>query len=142
MSFAVKHILSRLSPRAAATAVVLFAAPLALPAGTPVFGVATAEAGHWHHHHRHGLDSGAAAVIGGIIGLGLGLAVGDPHYHYGPHYYDGPRPLYRVPPRRVRHHAPAPYTRAWYRYCHAKYRSFDARSGTYQPYRGHRRLCR
>lgn len=141
MSLAQKRISSRLSLTAVAAAAALIVAPLALPTGTPLLGAATADAGHWRHHHHHGIDPGAAAVIGGIIGLGLGLSIGDPHYDYGPRYHYGPRPLYRVNPRRVRN-APRPYTRAWYRYCHAKYRSFDARSGTYQPYRGHRRLCR
>jgi len=55
----------------------------------------------------------------------------------------------RPPPRRWRrpppayYGAPRPWTRAWYGYCASKYRSFDPRSGTYQPYGGGpRRLCR
>ncbi len=37
---------------------------------------------------------------------------------------------------------PAPWTDEWYDYCSWKYRSFDPASGTFQPYRGGRRLCR
>ncbi|HDO52517.1 MAG TPA: BA14K family protein, partial [Rhizobiales bacterium] len=29
-----------------------------------------------------------------------------------------------------------------YNYCSQRYRSFDPRSGTFQPYNGPRRLCR
>lgn len=142
MALAPKRILSKLSLTTLATAVALTVAPVTLPAGTPIVGATTAEAGHWRHrHHHHGIDAGAAAVIGGIIGLGLGLSVGEPAYYHDPYYDYGPRPLYRVHPHRVRF-GPRPHTRAWYRYCQARYRSFDARSGTYQPYHGRRRLCR
>ncbi|MCE7029935.1 BA14K family protein [Jiella avicenniae] len=141
MAFAPKHFLSRLSAMVLATAVALTVAPVTLPVGTPMIGATPAEAGHWRHRHHHrGFDAGAAALIGGIIGLGLGLSVAEPPY-YDPYYDYGPRPLYRVHPHRVRF-APRPHTRAWYRYCHAKYRSFDARTGTYQPHHGRRRLCR
>lgn len=135
-----------LMPVVLALAVGLTAAPVALPAGTPVIGVTPAEAGHRHHrryrHHRHhdGFDIGAAAVIGGILGLGLGIAIAEPRYYHDP-YYAGPRPLYRVSPRAYRH-GPRPWSRAWYRYCHSRYRSFDARSGTFQPYHGPRQMCR
>ncbi|NDW03465.1 BA14K family protein [Jiella sp. 40Bstr34] len=133
-------MLSRLSLTVLATAVALIVAPATLPVGTPVVGSTMAEAGHWRYHrHHHGIDAGAAAVIGGIIGLGLSVA--EPPYYYDPYYDYGPRPLYRIHPQRVRY-GPRPYTRAWYRYCNARYRSFDARSGTFQPYHGPRRLCR
>ncbi|MBP0614777.1 BA14K family protein [Jiella mangrovi] len=129
----------RLSLPIITAAIALTLAPLALPAGTPIVGAKPAEAGHWRHSHRGG-DAAAAAVIGGILGLGLGLSIAEPRY-YEPYYY-GPRPLYRIRPNVRYRHAPRPGSRAWYRYCAAKYRSFDARSGTYQPYHGKRRRCR
>lgn len=44
--------------------------------------------------------------------------------------------------RRASYGAPRPWTKAWYRYCSNKYRSFDPGDGTFQPYEGPRRLCR
>ncbi|MBB3998472.1 BA14K family protein [Aureimonas pseudogalii] len=37
---------------------------------------------------------------------------------------------------------PPPFSAEWYRDCAARYRSFDRDSGTFQPDRGPRRLCR
>lgn len=37
---------------------------------------------------------------------------------------------------------PPPFSGEWYRYCEARYRSFDRDSGTFQPSTGPRRLCR
>ncbi|EAU43160.1 hypothetical protein FP2506_09961 [Fulvimarina pelagi HTCC2506] len=89
-----------------------------------------------HRRHRGG-NAAAAAVIGGIVGLGLGAALASQ-----PRYYE-PRPVYRTRPvARSYGGAPRPWTGAWYRYCAARYRSFDARSGTFQPYHGPRQLCR
>ena len=141
MAFAPKHFFRRLSLTTIALAVAMTVAPVAVPKGTPLIGVTAAEAGHRHRHrHHHGI--GAAAVIGGILGIGIGIGLADPYYsgpsYYGPRHY-GPRPLYRVRP--VHYHAPRHRSRAWYRYCASKYRSFDARSGTYQPYHGPRRRC-
>lgn len=106
----------------------------------PGVGVSEAQAGqrhHWRHQrghhrrhyrhyrrHRHGGDAAAAGIIGGIIGLGVGAAIAN-----------------QPPPRRVYGH-PRPWTDAWYAYCSRKYRSFDPRSGTFQPYHGPRTLCR
>ena len=152
--------------RSMAVALALALAPATLPAGAPL-GIAQAQAepfvgagvhlvggrhyGRRHyrggrhyrvvaivaaaHYRRHrGIDSGGAAVLGGIIGLGIGAAIASQ-----PRYYDEPRPLYRVAPRG---YAPAYGSGEWYRYCADKYRSFDPRSGTYQPYHGPRRVCR
>lgn len=57
--------------------------------------------------------------------------------------YDAPPPRrYSGNTRGVAYDAPRPWSKAWYRYCADKFRSFDARTGTYQPYEGGRRLCR
>lgn len=91
---------------------------------------------HYRGYRRHrGIGSGGAAILGGIIGFGLGAAIASQPRYYAP----APR-YYRTAPRYYGRYRP--FTRAWYRYCAAKYRSFDPRSGTFQPYHGPRRLCR
>jgi len=97
-----------------------------------------AEAGRRHR--------GAAAAA--IIGLGAAAIIANSrhhsYYHYGygyrPYYY-GPPPYVAYAPPPVYRYAPAPWSPAWYSYCSRKYRSFDPASGTFQPYRGPRRLC-
>ncbi|MBZ8135110.1 BA14K family protein [Afifella sp. IM 167] len=60
-----------------------------------------------------------------------------------PRRWRGPPPRrFGPPPVRRYYGAPRPWTPDWYAYCSSKYRSFDPRSGTYQPYNGPRRLCR
>ena len=95
---------------------------------------------------------GGRAVAAGVLGFAAGAIIaGSAARRHGPYYYDDR--YYGPPPRRVyrQRYAPAPYaysyapepwTPEWYDYCHSKYRSFDARSGTYQPYHGPRRFCR
>ncbi len=101
-----------------------------------------AEAGRRHH---------GGAVAAAIIGLGAIAIIANSrrHRHRSSYYSYGYRPYYFAPPPYVTYarspvysYAPAPFSRAWYRYCARKYRSFDPRSGTFQPYRGPRRLCR
>ena len=45
-------------------------------------------------------------------------------------------------PATMRPDRPAPFSGEWYRDCEARYRSFDRETGTYQPAKGPRRLCR
>jgi hypothetical protein len=111
-----------------------------------------AEAGRRHHRH-HGNHGGTAAAI--VLGLGAAAIIAGSHrrhnyYNYGhaPRYYAPRRSYYySAPPRpyygptSYSRYAPAPWTPAWYNYCSSKYRSFDPRSGTFQPYNGPRRLC-
>ena len=115
------------SVRNGALAALLAGALLALPA--------PAEAGH--------RNNAGAAVAAGVIGAIIGGAIVSHHNrrdHRGYYYYDAP--VYYAPPPRVYYYAPAPWTPEWYAYCARKYRSFDAHSGTFQPYYGRRRLCR
>ncbi|WP_319533535.1 BA14K family protein [uncultured Cohaesibacter sp.] len=87
----------------------------------------------------------AAFVAGAVTGLAVGAIAthnvhwrGYPHRHYRPYY---PRRHYR--PYRAPHYGtPRPWTRAWYRYCHSKYRSFNPRTGYFTTYSGHKRFCR
>jgi hypothetical protein len=128
---------SRLTKLAAA-GLALAVAATAMPIVTP------AEAGHhgWkghshqHYSHRsHRRDSGAAAAAG-IIGFAAGAIIGSTMAQ--PRVYHAPPPVHYYPPVR---YTPAPWTPDWYAYCASKYRSFDARSGTYVTYSGYRRLC-
>lgn len=54
---------------------------------------------HGYHGYRHdGGDVAAGALLGGVIGLGLGAAIADsnrPRYYDRGYYYDAPRPVYR-----------------------------------------------
>ena len=80
----------------------------------------------------------AAFAAGAITGLAVGAIAahaGARHHYYGPRYY---YPRYRP----VRYGRPAPWTRAWYRYCSARYRSFNPRTGYYMTYSGRARFCR
>jgi len=102
----------------------------------------------------------AVGIAAGAIGLGALAAANRPrvHYYQGSPYYYNPRTgyyydepvVYAAPPPPPVVYAPAPvyagrpapWTPDWYAYCASKYRSFDPGSGTFQPYRGPRRLCR
>jgi len=60
---------------------------------------------------------------------------------YPRYYRNYYRPRYQV--RRHRHsHRPVAWSKAWYRYCASKYRSFRRSDGTFKPYNGARRVCR
>lgn len=59
-----------------------------------------ANAEHWHgrgHPNHHGANAGAA-VIGGLIGLGVGAAIASGGYYAPPPVYYGAPPGYYVPP--------------------------------------------
>lgn len=66
-----------------------------------------------------------------------------PYYntYYSSGYYAPRHYRTRYAPRRVYHNRPRRWSRAWYRYCANKYRSFRRSDGTFQPYRGGRRIC-
>ncbi|MEF2073730.1 BA14K family protein [Consotaella aegiceratis] len=127
--------------KAAAVALAMSVFSAAIPSTVPVVGVSEAAADPYRHHrshhryyrprhHSHSHSHSGAGVAGAIIGLGIGAAIASqaqPRVYY-------PAPSYRS-------YRPAPWTAEWYRYCSAKYRSFDPRSGTFQPYHGPRRLC-
>ncbi len=92
--------------------------------------------------------SRAPAIIAGIAaGAIIAGALAGEHRrrHYNApraYYYEPvppPRVYYAPPPRHS--YAPPPWSSEWYAYCSQRYRSFDPRSGTFQPYRGPRRFC-
>jgi hypothetical protein len=164
------RILNFLHNRVLALAVAMAIVPAAVPSAVPIVGVSQAQAhdhgyryyggggryhdrgfyrpgvggpyyggryydrpyygGRYYRHHRNNAGIGIGAAI---IGLGLGAAIANS----GPRYYE-PRPrYYRQPVYGYGFRSPE-----WYRYCAARYRSFDPRSGTFQPYHGPRQLCR
>jgi hypothetical protein len=114
-----------------------------------------ANAGDWrwrHHHSYHGSHHGDA-VVAGIAGLAAGALIGGalsqpppPRYDY----YDYDRPRYVVRREVVVRRAPVreyyaggiePWTRGWYEYCSDRYRSFNARTGTFTGYDGDQHFC-
>ena len=85
------------------------------------------------------------AIIAGAVGFGVGTLFGNATAR--PRYY-APAPVYVAPARPI-YVEPAPvyyelepWTPDWYAYCGSRYRSFDARSGTYIGRDGYRRMCR
>ncbi|WP_331461909.1 BA14K family protein [Roseibium limicola] len=79
-------------------------------------------------------NAGAAAVGGFVAGAFVGSVLSQPRY-------TAPAPVYIAPAPRYRHR-PEPWTRAWYRYCSAKYRSFNPNTGYFVAYSGNHRFCR
>ncbi len=120
----------------------------------------------WRHHNR-----GGEAIAAGVLGLAVGALVAGaansrPDYYvddygvarsYGRPVYAEPvygEPVYREPRVRPspvrRYYEPQvvyanrsiePWSPAWYRYCESRYRSFNARTGTFVGYDGVARFC-
>ncbi|WP_373235795.1 BA14K family protein [Cohaesibacter celericrescens] len=90
----------------------------------------------------------AAFAIGAVTGLTVGAIAHDVAYRNGHRNYRPHRSHYRPHHRPNRHHRvrhsgrPAPWTRAWYRYCETRYRSFNSRTGYFRGYDGRRHFCR
>lgn len=104
----------------------------AVLAATALTGAAPAEAQrYWRHRDRNG-DAATGALIGGVIGLGLGAAIasGNRNRYDDRGYYDDRR-YYAPPPRayyRDRYYAPPP--RAYYGprgYDRGYYRGYEDR---------------
>ncbi len=119
---------------------------------------------HQFHGERHARrpvarddgDLGAAIALG-IVGLAVGAMIASSASAPEP---DLPRRVRRVepdyfPPAPARNYparnrdvvyagetgAFEPWSREWYRACAARYRSFDARSGTFMGYDQRRHFC-
>lgn len=120
-------------------------------AATTLATLPAANADEWRHHRRH---HNGDALAAGVLGLAAGaLIVGalnnpQPTY-YDPGYddYDGyarPAPVrrYYAQPKVVYADRYAePWTRAWYEYCSDRYRTFNARSGTFTGNDGEQHFC-
>lgn len=125
-----------------------------------------------HHYKKKNNNDVGAAVAAGVIGLAAAAVIGsalsapepidpDPVYvpprprgyggparadryydDYYDDYYDAPRDYRPARPVVVGRAGPEPWTREWYRYCSAKYRSFNPRTGQFTTYSGVKKLCR
>lgn len=73
-------------------------------------------------HYRHRRGNGGAVAAAGVVGLAAGVLAGQALSQ----------------PRQV---APAPAYGDRHAYCYSRYRSYDARSGTYLGYDGRRHYC-
>jgi hypothetical protein len=106
--------------------------------------------GGWHHggrYHHGGRDwYGGRGWYGWGWGGGWGYWPGYYGGYYGDGYYGGyyGRPVVVAPgvatTRVVK--VRRPWTKAWYRYCAKRYRSFNPRTGYYRTYRGRLVFCR
>jgi len=84
-----------------------------LGAAALVASLALAPAAHadrWHGHrgyyHHNGGNAAGAAIVGGLLGLGLGAAIASGGGYYGyPGYYATPYSYYAPPPA---YYTPAP----------------------------------
>jgi hypothetical protein len=123
---------------AASAAVVL--APLSIE---------TASAGK---RQRHAWAAGAAglaagALIGGALTSRPAPAAPPPPPYYDP--YAAPPPAYqpfapppaRYPAQPSRYASYQPWTREWYNYCSRRYRTFNARTGTFRGNDGRNHFC-
>lgn len=142
-------------------------AVLSLALGATTLAALPANAGDWagdwrwhdygYHHRHHNGD----AVAAGIVGLAAGALIGGalasqpppPDYgYYDDGYYDRPAYVVRrspiVRPAPVRDYPIVsyrggiePWTRDWYDYCSDRYRTFNARTGTFTGYDGEQHFC-
>jgi hypothetical protein len=91
----------------------------------------------------NGKGAGRGALIGGAAGTVVGAANAgsnwDRRYRYA---YDDCMRRSASTRQPVYAGAPRPGTRAWIDYCASKYRSFNARTGTYTTYDGRQVPCR
>ncbi len=98
--------------------------------------------------HRNNSDVAGAAILGIIGGALIGSAIANSNNQ---RRYVAPGPVIRnnqFPPapqgyRKVVTHSGSlePWTRGWYQYCDAKYRSFNPEKGTYRGYDGRDHFC-
>ena len=65
-----------------------------------------AHADRWHHYRYYNNGNAAgAAIVGGLVGLGLGAAIASGNGDYGWPYYYSPYGYYTPPPA---YYTPAP----------------------------------
>ncbi|MCS4089031.1 BA14K family protein [Rhizobium sp. BK176] len=78
-------------------------------------------------------DDYAAGIMGFLGGMAVGSALDN----------GGRIPVIRQPPDRFQPRPVTlrPWSPGWYRWCDARYRSFDPRSGTYIDRTGRQRFC-
>lgn len=146
------------------------ASVLALATAATVIAPITQASAEHRRHHR--INRNADALIAGAIGLAAGAIIigalteqNRPRRVYRERVYDQPiydEPVYVEPdedyyppqpkPRVVRRPQViysddyagdfAPWTRGWYQYCAARYRSFNPERGTYRGFDGLNHFCK
>lgn len=124
---------------------ILSAAVLATMAAT----LPAASADDWRWHHRGGGDALAAGVVGLAAGALIAGALSNPQpTYYDPgyddydyRYYHRPVRRYYVEPRVAYNSYAEPWTRGWYEYCSDRYRTFNARTGTFTGNDGAQHFC-
>lgn len=106
---------------------------------------------HWNKRHRprveyrHRGNNAAAAAILGIAGAAIigGALAATPRvqreYYVVPQNPYPPQPAYR--PRVTTYQSFEPWTRGWYEWCDANYRSFNPQKGTFRGYDGLDHFC-
>ncbi len=139
-------------------------------AGVTAASPALAGGRHWDQRGEPVGRVNDDAVALGLFGLAAGVIAGsviasqprgpryvEPDYveprryvepEYEPDYRSGPRPIYSYdndyppPPSRATYGAGAEaWSPEWYRYCQARYRSFDPRTGTFIGFDNRRHFC-
>jgi hypothetical protein len=144
------------------------AAVLALAtAATVIAPITQASADDWrlrrHHRNADAFVAGAIGLAAGAIIIGALSEQNRPHRVYRERVYDEPiydEPViiepdedYYPPQPRVTRRAKViysddyagglePWTRGWYQYCSARYRSFNPSRGTYRGYDGLNHFCK
>ena len=143
------------------------AAVLAMATAATVIAPITQASADHRRHHR--INRNADAFIAGAIGLAAGAIIigaiteqNRPRRIYRERVYDEPiygEPFYVEPdedyyPPQPRQRRPKviysddyagglePWTRGWYQYCAARYRSFNPQRGTYRGYDGLNHFCK
>ncbi len=94
------------------------------------------------------------AIAAGVIGLAAGAIIaGALSQPSTPTYAPAPQPRVYYPPQPAYNTYPAapapvqyrggaqPWSQAWYNYCSQKFRSFNAKTGTYRGYDGADHFC-
>lgn len=97
---------------------------------------------------RSNNDAAAAAIIAGVGGLIIGSAIANSNKQ---RRYVTPRPTYNhntypaapapVQRKTVTYSSLEPWSQGWYQYCDNRYRSFNAKTGTYRGYDGRDHFC-
>lgn len=107
----------------------------------------------YRHGSKHNSNVAGAAVLGIIGGALIGSAIANsnnqpryvaPRQTYNPNRYPpAPRRVYQQ--QKVVTYGGGgslePWSRGWYQYCDAKYRSFNPQTGTYRGYDGYDHFC-
>ncbi|MCC2112445.1 MAG: BA14K family protein [Hyphomicrobiales bacterium] len=110
---------------------------------SPFFGRSTPVHGKHYYRGRHYYPRNR--YYNGWSGWGVTVTIpAYPYYRYYNDFYDDDYTYrtYRRSKARYYSGRPAPWTKAWYRYCRNKYRSFNSKTGYYKTYGGRYRLCR